>query len=266
MKRVLKNKIFKVVLFLSALTALLIITGMLYSLVAQSIPAFRHFGFFSFFGSSEWNAVIIGTLSTAILALLISVPFALALVLFNNVYCKETKIARWTSRIVDLCAQIPSVILGVWGYFSLRPALLSLNMGTYAFSILTTALVLAIMIIPYIASLSACFFAKIPQNITEGAYSLGATHTEVIRKVCFPLVGKGIGIACLMAFGKVLGETMIVCMLIGNENTITSVIVGQFEDANELRLSALFALALLLFLMTAIINAITIHIRKRIIL
>jgi phosphate transport system permease protein len=248
----------------------LLAAGILYSLIAQSVPAFRHFGFISFFYSSDWKigeeqygtlSFITGTFSIAILALLISIPFSLSLSLFNSVYCKGTKIAQWIRAIVDLCVQIPSIILGVWGYFSLRPILLSLHTETYGFSIFVTALVLSIMIIPYMASLSAYFFDKVPENIKEGAYCLGATHTDVIRKICFPFAQKGICIACLMALGKALGETMIVCMLAGN--TITSLIVGQFENADELRLSELFALALLLFLTTAIINSITIYIKKR---
>jgi phosphate transport system permease protein len=265
--------LFKLALFLSALTTLLLIAGMLYTLVAQSIPAFKHFGFFSFFSSSDWNigeeqekydtlSFIFGTFSTAILALLISIPFALSLSLFNSIYCQKTKIAHWISTIIDVCAQIPSVILGVWGFFSLRPVLLSLHAGTFGFNILATALVLAIMIIPYIASLSAYFFGKIPENIKEGAYCLGATHTEVIWKIYFPFAKKGLFVACFMALGKVLGETMIVCMLAGN--TITSLIVDQIENADELRLSGLFSLALLLFLTTVTINSITIYVRKRI--
>jgi phosphate transport system permease protein len=249
---------------------LLLTAGILYTLVTQSMPAFKHFGFFSFFSSFEWNigeeqekqatlSFIIGTFSTAILALLISIPFALSLSLFNNIYCKKTKIAQWTSAMVDLFAQIPSVILGVWGYFSLRPLL---HAGTHGSNIFATALVLALMIVPYIASISAYFFNKVPENIKEGAYCLGATHTEVIRKIYFPFAKKGIFIACFMALGKALGETMIVCMLAGN--TITSLIVDQIENTGELKLSELFALALLLFLITAIVNSITIYIKKQI--
>ncbi|MDR0682849.1 MAG: ABC transporter permease subunit [Dysgonamonadaceae bacterium] len=263
--------LFKIALFISALIILLLTGGVLYSLIFQSLPAFRHFGFLSFFCSSGWKtgeeeyrtlSFIAGTFSTAIPALLISIPFSLSLALLNNVYRKGTKIARGINAAVDLCAQIPSIILGVWGYFSLRPLLLSLHAETYGLRIFATALVLSLMIIPYITSLIVYFFDKIPENIKEGAYCLGATHTEVIRKVYFPFAQKGIAVACLMAFGKVLGETMIVCMLAGN--TITSLIAGQFENAGELQLSELFAVALFLFLTTAIINSITIYIKKRI--
>lgn len=252
---------------------LLLAAGILYTLVTESIPIFERFGIFSFFTTFEWDAgegqempgalaFIAGTFSTSVLALLISIPFALSLALFSSVYCKRTRAARLTSAMMNLFARIPSVILGVWGYFSLRPILLSLHTGDFCYNIFITALVLAIMIVPYIASLSASFFDKVPESIGEGAYSLGATHTEVIRKIYFPFAKKGIFVACFMALGKVLGETMIVCMLAGN--TITSLLAGQIENDGRWRLSGLFALALLLFLITAIVNSITIYIKKQI--
>lgn len=237
---------------------------MLYSLITQSLPAFNHLGFFGFISSPD-NALpfITGTLATATLALLIAFPFSFALALFICGYYRDTKIAAWVNNIVNLCAVTPSIILGIAGYYLLHPLLITFNTGTQGFGILTTSLILAIMIIPYSASLS-CYLIKAPKNIKEGAYSLGATTSEVIWKISFPIVKKGIMAAHLLAFGKALGETMIVLILMGNTgNTMASSIVNQFEVMNELKISAIFATALLLFLITAGVNLIARHIIRR---
>jgi len=271
-----KDKIFKIGLFISALSILLLMAGILYSLIVESLPTFEHFGFFNFISSSEWNpsegnekygalSFIVGTTLTAGLALLICIPFSLALSLFRGDYYNGGRIATGINQIIHLFANIPSILWGVWGYFCLRPILISFNVGTQGFGIFTASFVLAIMIIPYAASLNITFISKIPQNIKEAAYSLGATHSEMLQKVGLPLVKKGIFASYLFALGKALGETMIVMLLVGNinhipesisdtGNTITGIIVNQIGAAGQLKLSSLFALALLLFLMTSIVN------------
>ena len=123
------------------------------------------------------------------------------------------------------------------------------------------------MIVPYAASLSAEFIKMVPNELKEGAYSLGATRLEVIRKVVMPVAGPGIFSAYILAIGRALGETMTVTMLIGNTNnmpssltctgnTMASIIANQFGEAEGLRLSSLIAIALMLFLITAVINMI----------
>jgi phosphate transport system permease protein len=261
-----KDKLFKIGLVCSALIILFIAAGLIYSLVAQSLPAFKHFGFFRFIGSTDGAlSFITGTFSTAALALLISLPFSMSLTLFVRGYYRRTKIAVWVSNIVNLCAVIPSIILGMGGYYLLRPILISFNIGTQGFSIFTTALVLAIMITPYASSLSN-YFAKIPSHIRDGAYSLGATQSEIIWRISLPMAMKRMIAAYLLAFGRALGETMIVVMLVGNTgDTMASVIFNQFGAANELRTSTLFAIALLLFMITGIVNFIArVIIRKTI--
>lgn len=142
---------------------------------------------------------------------------------------------------------------------------MDLGLSSQGFGILTASLVLAIMIIPYAASLSAEFISMVPRELKEGAYSLGATRLEVIRNVIFPASGSGIFASYILALGRALGETMAVTMLIGNTNnipyslgdtgnTMASVIANQFGEADGLKLSSLIAIGLLLFLITAIIN------------
>ena len=271
-----KDKGFKLLLWCSALTILLLVSGILYMLVSQSIPAFQHFGTFHFITSSDWNSgegqeqygafsFIAGTLLTSVLALIISIPFSIAIALFNGEFFRERKIADWLSAMVDIFSVIPSVILGIWGYYSLRPLLITFNIGNYGCGILTATIVLALMIVPYTASLITAFISKVPRTMREGAFSLGATRLEVIRKVSIPFASKGILAAYILSLSKILGETMIVAMLIGNSNrvpsgitdngnTMTSIILNQFGTSSDLKLSSLIAIALLLFLITAAMN------------
>ena len=272
------DKIFKTILFLTASMIPLICGGIVYALVTDAYQAFEHFGFFKFLTSSEWNYTegneqygampfITGTLMTTLLALLFCIPFSLPVALFTGEYFKGTKIASILSTIVDLLAGIPSIIYGLWGFFTLRPIIMALNISPQGSSILTASLVLAIMIVPYAASLSAEFIKMVPNDLKESAYSLGSTRAEVVRKVIFPVAGSGIFSSYILAIGRALGETMTVTMLIGNTNAIpdsitstgnsmASIIANQFGEADGLRLSSLIAIGLILFLITATINMI----------
>ena len=182
-------------------------------------------------------------------------------------YFKGTPLAAVLSTVTDLLAGIPSIIYGLWGFFTLRPIIMALNISPEGSSILTASMVLSIMIIPYAASLSAEFIKMVPNKLKEGAYSLGATRFEVIRKIIFPVAGSGIFSSYILAIGRALGETMTVTMLIGNTNQIpmgitatgnsmASIIANQFGEADGLKLSSLIAIGLILFLITAIINMI----------
>lgn len=272
------DKIFKTILFLIALMIPLICGGIVYALVTDAYQAFEYFGFFKFLTSSEWSYTegneqygampfITGTLMTTLLALLFCIPFSLPVALFTGEYFKGTKIASILSTIVDLLAGIPSIIYGLWGFFTLRPIIMALNISPQGSSILTASLVLAIMIVPYAASLSAEFIKMVPNDLKESAYSLGSTRAEVVRKVIFPVAGSGIFSSYILAIGRALGETMTVTMLIGNTNAIpdsitstgnsmASIIANQFGEADGLRLSSLIAIGLILFLITATINMI----------
>ncbi len=273
-----RDKIFKWLLFLAAGAILLLTAGIVYSLVSQSTAAFSHFGVGDFISSSEWNprpekeeygafSFISGTLLTSILALLFCIPFSFPVALFTGEYFKGKKIASFVSSIVNLLAGIPSIVYGLWGFYALRPLIISLGLNEQGFGILTASLVLAIMIIPYASSLTSEFLSMVPNDLKEGAYSLGATRLEVIQTVSFPVAGSGIVAAYILALGRALGETMAVTMLIGNTNnipkslvdtgnTMASIIANQFGEASGLKLSSLIAIGLLLFFITAIINSV----------
>lgn len=270
------DKIYKVILFLAALVIPIVCGGIVYALVTDAYAAFDHFGLFNFLTSSQWSYTegneqygalpfITGTLMTTILALIFCIPFSLPVALFVGEYFRDSRIASILSTITDLLAGIPSIIYGLWGFYTLRPIIMALNISPQGSGILTASLVLAIMIVPYAASLSAEFIKMVPNELKESAYSLGATRAEVVFKVIFPIAGSGIFSSYVLAIGRALGETMTVTMLIGNTNnipdsitstgnTMASIIANQFGEADDLRLSSLIAIALVLFLITALIN------------
>lgn len=271
-----RDYIFKRLLFLCSLLVLFISAGMIYSLVSGALPAFGHFGFFSFIFSSEWNptsggeeygalSFIVGTLMTSFLALLFCIPFSLPVALFTGEYFKGKRISIVISSVIELLAGIPSIAYGLWGFYTLRPIITDLGLSAQGFGILTSSIVLAIMIIPYASSLSSEFISMVPRELKEAAYSLGGTRLDVIRHVIFPVSGSGVFASYILALGRALGETMAVTMLIGNTNnlptsltstgnTMASVIANQFGEADGLKLSSLIAIGLLLFLITAAIN------------
>lgn len=278
-----KDKIFNALLTLAGVTIVLLAAGIIYALTVESLPAFQKFGVLDFVAGSAWTdrtetygalPFITGTLLTSVLALLFCIPFALSIALFNGEYYRDTKVSKTLSTIVDLLAGVPSIVYGLWGFYTLAPIMKGLGVNDTGFGVLLASVVLAIMIIPYASSLSAEFISMVPNDLKESAYSLGATRSETIRHISIPVAGSGIFAAFILAFGRALGETMAVTMLIGNTNTIpgslratgnsmASVIANQFGEAIGIKLSALFAIGLLLFLITALINFIAKIIIKR---
>lgn len=278
------DKITKIVLVSVSFLILLIAGGMVFSLVQGAIPSFKEFGL-KFFISDVWNPTegkeqysalpfIVGTLMTSVIALLLALPLSFATSLFLGEYYKGTRVANILGTMVDLLAGIPSIVYGLWGFYVLRPIMVDLGLGTQGFGVFTAGLILAIMIIPYATSLSNEIIAMVPSDLKEAAYSLGATRLEVILSVTVPAARSGIFAGYILAFGRALGETMAVTMLIGNSNlvpknifasgnTMASVIANQFGEADGLKLSSLIAIGLILFLMTGIINGIGKYIIKK---
>jgi phosphate transport system permease protein len=271
------EKITKNILFAISLIILIISAGMVLSLIGGAIPAFREYGL-KFIISPEWNPTegresygalpfIAGTLITSILALIICLPMSFSTSLFIAEYYRKTKVASILGSMVDLLAGIPSIVYGLWGFYVLRPVIISLGLSDQGFGVFTSALILAIMIIPYATSLSNEIISMVPNELKEAAYSLGATRLEVIFTVIIPNARSGIVASYILALGRALGETMAVTMLIGNTNviprslfgtgnTMASIIANQFGEAQGLKLSSLIAIGLLLFAITAIVNAI----------
>jgi len=259
---------------------ILILTGIFCTLFYNSLPSIEALGW-KFIYTSTWDPVtnnfgsvpfLVGTLLTALLALLMAIPFSLAIGIFLGEYYTEGRISQIVKNTVELLAGIPSVIYGFWGLFVLVPVVRSfettIGVIPYGVGLFTASFVLAIMIIPYAVSLTRQVITMVPGHLKEAAYSLGATRYEVIQKVVLPYSRSGIFAGILLALGRALGETMAVTMLIGNihsiphslfgpANTMPSIIANEFTEATgTIYTSALIEMALVLFIVTTIINLI----------
>jgi phosphate transport system permease protein len=264
-----------------------LVVGILITLIVESIPSMRHLGIKYLWGKT-WDPVnnvygalpfLIGTLLTSFLALIISIPFSFAIAIYLGEYNPKGWLSNFLKNTVELIAAVPSVIYGFWGLLVLVPLVreLETKIGVlpYGIGIFTASLILAIMIIPYAASLGREMIRLVPSPLKEGAYSLGATRYEVIKNVVIPYTKSGLFAGVLLSLGRALGETMAVTMVIGNTsmipdsifgpgNTMASVIANEFTEADHtLYLSALIELGLVLFVVTVIINMIGKRIIKR---
>jgi phosphate transport system permease protein len=250
-------------LFLSVLTILI-----------YSYPAIKHFGISMIFGKN-WDPMnssfggasfILGTIITSVIALLISIPFSLALSLFLGQYYPNSIFSKFLQYSIDLLASIPSVIYGFWGLLILVPFVQSMEMKynilPYGVGIFTASLLLSIMIIPYSVSLGSSIIKMVPNELKEAGIALGATNLEIVRHVVIPKSFAGIIAGIFLSFARALGETMAVTMVIGNSNnmpnslfapgnTLASLIANEFSEAtgNEY-ISALVAMALILLLIS----------------
>lgn len=278
------DKILKYLLFAASLLILLISGAMVLSLVQGSMPSFHQFGW-KFLVSDKWDPTsgreqygallfIAGTLFTSVLALIIAIPMAFSTSLFVAEYFRNTRMASVVSTLVDLLAGIPSIIYGLWGFYVLRPFIVDIGLSPQGYGIFTSGLILAIMIVPYATSLTNTTIMMVPNELKEAAYSLGATRLEVIWNVILPNARSGMTASYILAFGRALGETLAVTMLIGNSNnmpkglfstgnTMASVIANQFGEASGLQLSSLIEIGLLLFVITTVINAVGKYIIKK---
>ncbi len=273
-----RESAFQKTIFLSALAVVVLLGGIFVSLFLYSLPSISAFGLSFLFGKT-WDPVartfgalpfLVGTLLTSFFALLISVPFSLAISIFTGEYFREGILSAFLKNVTELLAGIPSIIYGFWALFVLAPVVRNLQteIGSfpYGVGIFTASLILSVMIIPYAASIGREVIGLVPSDVKEAAYSLGATRQEVVTKVVLPYARSGIMAGILLALGRALGETMAVTMVIGNSsllprslfspgNTMASVIANEFTEATgRLYLSSLIEIGLLLFLVTMTIN------------
>ncbi len=281
------DAVFRALLFGSAFVLLLIFGAMIAAIASNSVPSMRAFGF-GFLTSQVWSPIrgefgalpfIYGTVMSSVIALLISVPLSLGVAVFL-VEQAPRRIARPITFLVELLAAIPSVVYGLWGIFVLAPFLreyiqpplqnwfgwLPLFQGTITgIGLMTGGIILAIMITPIISAVVRDVLAAVPMSQREAALALGATRWETTR-VVLANGGPGIAGAIILGLGRAIGETMAVTMLIGNRPeisaslfapsyTIASVLANEFTEASdELYLSALIQLGLILFFVTFVIN------------
>ncbi len=276
--------VFRRILVIMSVLLLLLVVGILITLIIESMPSIKSLGV-GFLWGKIWDPVsniygaypfLIGTLLTSFTALLISVPFSYAIAIYLGEYNPKGWLSNLLKNSIELIAAVPSIIYGFWGLFVLVPVIRTfeakIHIAPYGVGIFTSSLVLAVMIIPYAASLGITLIRMVPSPLKEGAYALGATRFEVIRSVIMPYTRSGLFAGVLLSLGRALGETMAVTMLIGNTstiansfkeiffgpgNTMASVIANEFTEADHtVYLSALIELGLVLFFVTVIINLI----------
>jgi phosphate transport system permease protein len=275
--------------FLSFFAYLVIalLSAIFITLLIAAWPSVKVFGF-SFFITRLWNPVteqfgslpfLVGTLLTSFLALLISIPFSVAISVFLGEYFKEGALSSFLKSSIEVLAGIPSVIYGLWGLFILVPIVremqIKIGMAGEGVGLFSASLILAIMVIPYAASIGREVIALAPADLKEAAFSLGATRYEVVKKIVLPYARSGIIAGVLLSLGRALGETMAVTMLIGNRNaiphsifdpanTMASVIANEFTEATTtVYVSSLINIALVLFLVTMVVNLIGTYIIKK---
>lgn len=278
------EKVFKGFLFLNAIMVLVISAGILLTLISGSIPSIKEFGL-DFIWTNNWDPTvgqekygalpfIFGTIYTSILAIIITFPFAFSISLFLGEYYTKGMTSSIIRSLVDLLAGIPSVVYGLWGFYTLKPILAMIEPETMGYGVMTSSIILAIMIIPFAASLSTEVIKMVPNDLKEAAYSMGATRFEVIWHVILPNASSGIFAGFILALGRALGETMAVTMLIGNANkipqglfdmgnTMASLIANQFGEADGIKFNSLVFIGLLLFIITGVVNFIGKYVMKK---
>src|SRR3954471_19951849 len=277
-----------------AISVLLILGGIILSLMVGAWPAMKQYGF-AFLLTSRWApsadppvlgalAPVTGTLVTSVVAMMIAIPVGLGIAIFLTELCPQW-LRRPIGIAVELLAGIPSIIYGMWGFFVLGPfmadtfqpfminlfdgvpVLGSIFAGPPSYlSLFNAALILAIMVLPFITAISVDVFKTVPPVLKEAAYGIGCTTWEVVRNVVIPYTRVGVIGGIMLGLGRALGETMAVTFIIGNSfkiqssifapvTTISAAIASEFAESDGLHQSGLILLGLLLFVLTFFVLA-----------
>jgi len=269
---------FRTILYLGGIAVSVLLIAIFFSLLIASRPALVANGF-RFLTGSEWNPVtntfhalpfVVGTLLTSLIALVLATILSIALSILMGEYFRTGLFASVMRTAVELLAGIPSVVYGFIGVFFLVPVMrevqLLLGAPPFGVGMLTSAVLLAFMILPYSASIGREMISLVPADLKEAALSLGATPSETIWRVTLPYARSGMLGGILLSLGRALGETMAVTMVIGNANDLTfnvlgpgntmaSLIANEFsEAAGSVYLASLIEIGLLLFVISTLIN------------
>ncbi len=297
----LQDMVFHQVTMVFAFIVLAALVGILISLAIEAMPVFKEFGP-AFLWTNVWNvpedqygalSAIYGTVVTSIIALIIAVPVSFGIALFLTETC-PVWLRRPLGTAIELLAGVPSIIYGIWGLFvfaplfaeHVQPYLQQLVGDTPIISgwfagppigvgILTAGIVLSLMVIPFVASVMRDVFETVPPQLKESAYGVGCTTWEVVTNIVLPYTRVGVIGGIMLGLGRALGETMAVTFVIGNANrivgslfapgtSIASTLANEFGEADPgLHISSLFALGLVLFIITFIVLAISQWLIKR---
>jgi phosphate transport system permease protein len=297
------DRIFLTVIIILGLSIILMTAGLALVTIVDGWEAIKEFGFIGFITGKIWDPgvnrtfgalpFLFGTAVTSVGSLALAFLPAVAIAVFISEYA-----APWLGKMIDnmvnLIAAVPSVVIGIWGIFVFapwmretvylpiynwaienNPSLLPFLGNPIGYGMVSATIILALMIIPFITALTKDAIDQVPVEQREAAYALGATHWEVIRMAVIPYARGGILAGSILAFGRAIGETMAVAMLIGNKNTLPfsifgpaatmpSVIINEFREAvNSLHLSSLMAIGLVLFIISLLVNLLAAYITKK---
>ena len=296
------DRLFHLLCRAAAIGVLLLLGGVILSLVWGALPAIQAFGF-GFLASTDWDPVndvygaavaVFGTVVTSAIALAIAIPIGLGIAIFLSELCPP-RLRQPIGIAIELLAGIPSIIYGIWGFFILKPLLQAYvepaiiavtgpipGLSTifagpaYGTDVFTAGFILAIMVLPFITSISRDVFATVPPVLKESAYGLGCTTREVVGSVVIPYTRVGVIGGIMLALGRALGETMAVTFVIGNAHqlsasllspgtSISATIASEFEEADRgLYTASLIELGLILFLITFVVLALARYMLLRI--
>ena len=279
--------LFMVITWVASAAAVLTLLWILESIITPAWPAIQKTGL-SFFTSTVWDVnrdrygalpFLIGTTVSSLIALCVALPLGVFIALFLSENFLPVGVRQFIRFIVELLAAIPSVVYGLWGIAVVIPLVqqfggyLSDSLGFIPIfkgpasgnSMLTASLVLALMVLPTITAISRTALVAVPSTLREGSYAVGATRWETIFRILIPTAAPGIVAATILAFGRAMGETMAVAMLIGNSprlsmsllspaGTLAGLLANQFGEAQGLQISALMYAALVLVLLTLLVN------------
>jgi phosphate transport system permease protein len=295
-RRRLGDPIFAGVARASGIFVLLLLGSLILSLFLGGLPAFRKFGA-GFLVSTSWNPVqevfgaavsVYGTVMTSVLALILAIPLAFGIAFYLTELAPEW-LRRPVGIAVELLAAVPSIIYGMWGFFVIVPLMASYVEPTlinafdgipvledmfagppFGTGIFTAALVLTVMVVPFIAATMRDVFEAVPPVFKESAYGVGCTTWEVMRSIVIPYTRTSVVGGIMLGLGRALGETMAVTFVIGNSNrisanlfssgnTIASLVALEFPEspAGSMKLSSLLALGFILFVISFIVLAIS---------
>jgi len=292
-KQRIQDFLFHKVTMLFAVLVLVALAAILVSLMISAWPAFQKFGI-SFIWTEEWDIInedfgaaiaIYGTLVSSVIALVIAVPLAFGIALFLTEMC-PTWLRRPLGTAIELLAAVPSIIYGMFGLFIFAPLFaeygqpaLQSTLGQMpligpffggamnGIGLLAAGIILAFMVLPFIAAVMRDVFEIVPPILRESAYGLGCTTWEVVRYIVLPYTQKGVIGGIMLGLGRALGETMAVTFVIGNSQrisqslfapgtSIASTLANEFGEADDFHLATLFALGFLLFVITFVVLAI----------
>ena len=279
--------LFRAACWVASVFTVALLVFILGEIFCKAWPAIQKFGF-GFITNVQWSPnreifgvlpVIIGTAASSLLALLFALPLGLSIAIFLSEDFLPAPIRQLIRFVVELLAAIPSVVYGLWGIFVVVPlvqqygAIIADKLGfiplftgpAYGNSLLTASLVLALMVLPTITAISRSALVAVPPTLREGSYALGSTRWETILGVILPTAAPGIVASTILGFGRAMGETMAVAMLIGNSqrlscsllapsNTLSALLANQFAEADGIQVNALMYAAVLLVLLTLGVN------------